>query len=346
MSEFLDIFRYAGKINASDVLIIANSPPVYRVNGDLTPANMSVLSAEQTKKYLYSLIDEDKIKKFEKTKELDFSFSVDDKFRFRVNYYWQRETVSAAFRLIPYAIPSFEDLGIPEIAKNLTKFQHGLVLVTGPTGHGKSTTQACLINHINLNRKKHIITIEDPIEYIHKNINSFIEQREVLQDTLTFANGLKYALRQNPDVLLVGEMRDLETISSALTAAETGHLVFATLHTNDATQSITRIIDVFPQSQQKQITIQLAFTLKAVLSQRLIPGIDKRRYLASEVLIQTPALSNMIREQKLTQVFSMIETQGALGMHTMDSSILELVKNKKITKNTAQLYLKKQDTDI
>jgi twitching motility protein PilT len=323
--DIQSLFDLVPAQKASDLIISAGAPPMLRVHGKLYRTRNETLTAEQSKKLIYSVLTPEQKKSFEQNKELDFSLAVGRKHRFRVNVYLQKQAVTAAFRPIPEKIPTFHDLGLPEIVEEFTNAKQGLVLVTGPTGHGKTTTLAAMIDKINKTRECHIITMEDPIEFVHHHNKSIVDQREVGEDTHTFLNALKYVLRQAPDVILVGEMRDLETISAALRAAETGHLVLATLHTNDAVQTIDRIIDVFPGDQQQQIRFQLSMTLLAVISQRLLARIDEEgRVLSCEVLKANTAVANQIREGKTHQVYSIMETNWKEGMITMDRSIKEL----------------------
>ena len=319
------LFEYAAGVGASDLLITTASPPIVRVDGDLFPAISQSLGPEHTKRLVWSLLNETQQEMFERKRELDFSLAVTGKLRFRANVYYQKGTVAGAFRLIPRQIPGLRELGVPQIVTDLTLHPHGLILVTGPTGSGKTTTMAAMIDLINRTRRCHILTVEDPIEFIHENRKGIIDQREVYADTLNFSNALKYVLRQDPDVILVGEMRDVETISAALTAAETGHLVIATLHTNDAVQSIDRIVDVFSPHQQEQIRVQLSFALLGVISQQLIPRIDGNgRVLATEILIKNHAVANQIREGKTHQTHSIMESSRRDGMVTMDFRLKEL----------------------
>jgi twitching motility protein PilT len=325
MQPLESLFDLVAKQNASDLLISAGAPPMLRVNGRLYRTRNDALTAEDCKKLIYAVLTADQRKKFEEDKELDFSLAVGRKHRFRVNVYYQKQSVTGAFRPIPEKIPSLDKLGLPEIVESLAQRKQGLILVTGPTGHGKTTTQASLIDLINRNRECHIITVEDPIEFVHQHKKSIVDQREVGSDTHGFNEALKYVLRQDPDVILIGEMRDLETIQAALRAAETGHLVMATLHTNDAIQTVDRVIDVFPAAQQQQIRFMLSMTLLAVISQRLIPRADSEgRILASEILLNTTAVANLIREGKTHQVYSIMETNYKEGMSTMDRSVKAL----------------------
>ena len=316
------LFEHAAKVQASDLLITANAPPIVRVHGELYPVIKQALTPTETRRLIWSLINETQQEMFERQRELDFSLAASGDLRFRANVYYQKGSVAGAFRLIPRTVPDLQTLGLPPIVKEMTLRPHGLVLVTGPTGSGKSTTQASMIDLVNQTRRCHIITVEDPIEFIHENRKAVVDQREVYADTLSFSNALKYVLREDPDVILVGEMRDTETIAAALTAAETGHLVIATLHTNDAIQSIDRIIDVFPPHKHSQIRVQLAFVLNAVLAQQLVPRVSgKGRVLATEILIKNHAVANHIREGKTHQTRSIMEASSAIGMITMDDRL-------------------------
>jgi len=320
-----DLLELVPKEKASDLLITAGAPPMLRINGQLYRTKGESLTPEAAKSLIYSFMQSEQQRQFEQAKELDFSLAMGRKHRYRVNVYYQKESVTAALRPIPETIPSLRELGLPEEIDKLALLKQGLVLVTGPTGHGKTTTQAALIDLINNTRACHIITIEDPIEYIHYHKKSIVDQREVGGDTHSFSNALKYVLRQSPDVILVGEMRDLETIQAALRAAETGHLVLATLHTNDAIQTVDRIVDVFPAEQQQQVRFQLSMSLLAILSQRLLPREDGTgRLLAYELLKNTTAIANLIREGKTHQVYSVIETGTKEGMITLDRCIKKL----------------------
>jgi len=319
------ILQFAVEKTASDVLITAGVPPTVRINGDLLSTNRPPLTGQETQKLVYDILTEGQIARFERDRELDFSVTLSGKHRFRVNCYRQRDAVAAAFRIIPDRIPDIDELGVPPIMRDVVLRPQGLVLITGPTGHGKSTTQAALIDIVNMQKKVHIVTIEDPIEFLHTSKQSVIDQREVGQDTLSFAEALRHVLRQDPDVILVGEMRDLETVRTVLTAAETGHLVIATLHTNDASQSVDRMVDMFPPHQQSQVRAQLSLCLLCILSQRLVPRKDGgTRVLATELLFNNAAVANLIREGKAQNIYGIMETQARIGMHTMDSSLKKL----------------------
>ncbi|UCC73367.1 MAG: type IV pilus twitching motility protein PilT [Gemmatimonadota bacterium] len=317
---------------ASDLHLTAGDRPKLRVDGDLANANIDhVLTPKDTLQLTYSILTESQKKRFEQEDELDFSFGIQNLARFRGNAYRQRGCVALAIRLIPFNIMGFEQLGLPPILRKLSERPRGLVLVTGPTGSGKSTTLAAMVDHINKNRKGHIITIEEPIEFIHRHQNCMINQREVGSDTQSFANALKYALRQDPDVLLVGEMRDLETISMTLTAAETGHLALATLHTNSAAESINRIIDVFPSHQQSQVRAQLSFVLEGVVTQTLLPKSRGRgRAVACEVLVATPAIRSVIREAKVQQIYGLMQAGKKHGMQTLNDALHQLYLNSEV----------------
>ncbi len=318
---------------ASDMHITTGSPPLLRIDGSIVPLKLPPLSSMDTKQLCYSVLTEEQKIIFEKEKELDLSFGVKNLSRFRANIFLQRGAVSGAFRAIPFKILSFEELGLPPIVTELTRKPRGLVLVTGPTGSGKSTTLASIIDRINSDTRQHIMTVEDPIEYLHPHKRCIINQREVGADTDTFKRALKYVLRQDPDVVLVGEMRDLETIEAALTIAETGHLVFATLHTNSAVQSINRIIDVFPPHQQPQIRAQLSFVLEGVLSQLLLPRAGSPgRVLAMEIMVPNAAIRNLIREDKVHQIYSTMQVgQSKFGMQTLNQCLHSLFLRKLIS---------------
>ena len=335
--DLTDVFELAVEKAASDVLITVGSPPCVRVNGSLAFAKSPPLTGEETQKMIYSVLESSQISDFEARKELDFSITVKGTHRFRGNVYYQRHSVAAAFRLINDNIPSIDSLGLPPLLSDLAQHHQGLVLITGPTGHGKSTSLAAMLDLINATRRSHIITIEDPIEYLHKNKKSIVDQREVGTDTNSFAEALKRVLRQDPDVILVGEMRDLETVSAALTAAETGHLVLSTLHTNDAVQAIDRLIDIFPPHSQGQVRAQLALSLLAVIAQRLIRRADQNsRIVAAEIMVNTPAVGNLIREAKVHQIYSIMETHAREGMTTMDNALKDLYLRGIITQEEAK----------
>ena len=328
-----DLLLKALELKASDLHLTTSLPPMFRVDGTLFPMENTVpLTPGDCESLIYELLDDSFKERLMQTGELDFSFSLPKKSRFRINVYKQRKSLAAAIRIILVDIPSIDDLGLPDSLKTLALKPRGLVLVTGPTGSGKSTTLAAMLKHINLLRNCHVLTIEDPIEYLHKHGKSMINQREIGDDTISFANALRAALREDPDVILVGEMRDLETISTALMASETGHLVLSTLHTTTAAQTIDRIIDVFPPNQQQQIKVQLASVLQGIISQQLLPRLDSSgRVAALEVLIATDAIKNMIREGKTHQIDSVIQTGTKYGMAPMDFSLANLVKRRVIS---------------
>ncbi len=332
-----DLLEHVLQFRGSDLHLTANSPPVVRVHGDLRSiGDYPVLNGSQIRQMVYSIISQKQREKFEAELELDTSYTLPGKSRFRMNVFLQRDSVGCVMRVIPYEIVDFDRLGIPPAVKTWANLPRGLILVTGPTGSGKSTTLASLVDIVNRDRAVHIMTVEDPIEFLHSHKRSLVNQREVGEDTHSFANVLKHVLRQDPDVILVGEMRDLETISTALTAAETGHLVFATLHTQDAPQSIDRIIDVFPAHQQQQIRVQLASALQGICTQQLVPGLDGQSRLAvCEVLVATPAIRNLVREAKVHQIYSMLQAGGKYGMVTMDMSLAQLVRAGKISLDDA-----------
>ena len=320
----------------SDLHITAGTPPQMRIDGSMVPMNLPPLTPEDTKRLVYSILTDAQKHTFEEEKELDFSFGIQGISRFRGNVFMQRGCLAAAFRVIPFEIRTFEDLGLPKVIKDLCDKPRGLVLVTGQTGSGKSTTLAAMIDKINSETHSHIITIEDPIEFIHLHKKSVVNQREVETDTKSFKGALKHILRQDPDVVLIGEMRDLETIEAALTIAETGHLTFGTLHTNSCVQTIHRIIDVFPSSQQSQVRAQLSFVLEGVISQQLIEKTGGGRCLALEVLIPNSAIRNLIRDDKIHQIYSSMQTgQEKNGMQTLNQSLYELVIKKYISKEAA-----------
>lgn len=325
--------------SASDLHLSVGFSPTLRVHGQLAPiAGMNTITPEEMEAVVTEILTPQQKEVFQKELELDFSFQFSDKGRFRVNIYRQNGHLAAALRLIPLKIHSLEELSAPVVLKKLPDLKQGFILITGPTGHGKSTLLAAFINQVNQTRPVHIITIEDPIEYVYPSGQALISQREMYQDTRSWSGALKSALREDPDVVLIGEMRDLETISAAMTIAETGHLVFATLHTNSAAQSIDRIIDVFPENQQPQIRLQLAATLEAVISLRLIPTINPGRVLATEILFASPAARNIIREGKTYMIDNLIQTSAELGMVSLESSLAELVKKGLISSEEALKY--------
>jgi len=327
------------KKKASDLHLQVSLPPMLRVDGALIPVTgAQPLTEETIETLIFAILEEDQKQILLKDKEFDFSFAFGDLGRFRVNAFHERGNLAAALRLIPTEILTVEQLGLPPIVNKFADYPRGLVLVTGPTGSGKSTSLAALINKINHERATHIVTIEDPIEYTHKSIKSVVVQREVHYDTYSFSAALRSSLRQDPDVVLIGEMRDLETISAAITIAETGHLVFATLHTNSASQSIDRMVDVFPPHQQPQIRSQLANILMAICSQRLVPSIGGGRIAAAEVLIATPAVRNIIREGKSHQLEAVIQTGAEFGMQSMDKTLVNLIHNGTITYDEARTF--------
>ena len=330
--------------NASDLHLSVGYPPILRIHGELMPVPGEEVIADAEMDMLISpLLSEEQKNIYKQNYELDFSFDFETKARFRANIYKQKGHNALALRLIPFVIPNLESLGLPPIVSKITTLKQGFILVTGPTGHGKSTTLASFIQKINVERAVHVITVEDPIEYVYSKGKSFIEQREMYKDTKSWGNALRAALREDPDVVLVGEMRDLETMTAAMTIAETGHLVFATLHTNSAAQSVDRIIDVFPENQQPQIRLQLASTIEAIISQRLIPTIEPGRTLASEVLFANTAVRNIIREAKLHLLDNLIETSAESGMQILERSLSDLVKNGKISTEVALLYAQRPE---
>ncbi|KGG81451.1 twitching motility protein PilT [Caloranaerobacter azorensis H53214] len=334
-----ELLKKTIELGASDLHITVGYPPVMRINGELIKHGEETLTPEENINLVKQILDEDKFKQLEINGEIDTSYSIAGLGRFRVNIYKQRGTYGMAIRVVSLRIPTIEELGLPEIVRELSRKQRGLILVTGPTGSGKSTTLASMIDCINKERSCHILTLEDPIEYLHKHNKSIINQREIGSDSRNFASALRAALRQDPDVILVGEMRDLETISIAITAAETGHLVLSTLHTIGAAKTIDRIIDVFPPHQQQQIKIQLSTVLEGIISQQLLPRIDNQgRVLALEIMIATPAIRNLIREGKTYQIQTAIQTGMKFGMQTMDNSLINLFKQGLISRNTALDY--------
>lgn len=332
-----ELFKLMVGKGASDLHLAVGSPPNTRVDGKLQPfEGYEILKNDPLREILYKILTEEQIKTLEKTRELDFSYSMPGISRFRGNILFQRGTIGAVFRAIPSSPPNLEDLNLPPVIKELCDKPRGLVLVTGPTGSGKSTTLAAMIDYINRNRAEHIVTIEDPIEFLHKSQKSIIRQRELGSDTLSFSEALKHVLRQDPDVILVGEMRDLETISLAVTSAETGHLVFGTLHTTSAGSTVDRIIDVFPSHQQQQIRMQLSNTLEGVICQTLVPKKEgKGRICAMEILIGVAGVRNMIREGKTHQIINMLQSGASVGMQSLNTSLQKIFKQGLITKEDA-----------
>jgi twitching motility protein PilT len=335
--DFADVLLEVMERNASDLHLTAGSPPMMRLHGRLHELDYPRLTPQMTREVIYSILTNDQRQRLETDWQVDLAYSIPGKARFRVNAYFQRAALSAALRLIPQDMPKLGSLGVPPVLEDLTKKPRGFVLVTGPTGSGKSTTLAAMLDLINESRQEHILTIEDPIEFLHKHNKCIVNQRELGADAKSFALGLKAGLRQDPDVILVGEMRDLETISTALTAAETGHLVFATLHTQDTAQTVDRIVDVFPPDQQQQVRVQLSVALQGIVTQQLLPRADGQgRVVACEVLTPTPAVRNLIREGKTHQIYSALQTGGSFGMQTMDASLAQLVRQHKITRELAE----------
>ncbi len=325
------------KAGASDLHITVGLPPMIRIHGKVQPLDYPPLTSQTTREMIYDILANDQRQRLESEWELDFAYTLPRTARFRVNCYFQRGSMGAAFRTIPHEIKDFRELGLPDAIEQLADKPRGLVLVTGPTGSGKSTTLASMIDKINRERAEHIMSVEDPIEFLHTHKKCIVNQREVNQDTKSFAQALKHVLRQDPDVILVGEMRDLETIGLAISAAETGHLVFGTLHTQDAPQTVDRIIDVFPPSQQGQVRAQLAIALQGIITQTLIPKRDgKGRVAACEILVPTPGVRNLIREGKNHQIYSAMQTGGKFGMQTMDAALVELVRKNAISREEAE----------
>lgn len=322
---------------ASDLHVTVGLPPMIRVSGGVQPLDYPPFTPNVTREIIYDILSNEQRQRLENTWELDFSYTLPHTARFRVNVYFQKGNLGAAFRTIPQEVMSFQDLGLPKAIEVMTEKPRGLILVTGPTGSGKSTTLAAMIDRINEMRNEHIMSVEDPIEFLHQHKKCIVNQREVNQDTKSFAEALKHVLRQDPDVILVGEMRDLETISLAVTAAETGHLVFGTLHTQDAPQTVDRIIDVFPSHQQAQIRTQLANAMQGVITQTLIPRRDgKGRVVACEILIPTSGVRNLIREGKNHQIYSAMQTGGKFGMQTMDAALVQLIRSGAISREEAE----------
>lgn len=336
------------KDGGSDLHLSSNLPPVARIDGNLKRYDMPPLTPDEIENLLFPMLTNEQRRRLEQDWELDFSYGIEGVSRFRVNFYKDKGNYAAAFRTITSQVPSFEQLGLPDIVRKTAEKPRGLILVTGPTGSGKSTTLAAMIDYINSTKSEHILTIEDPIEFIHTSKQSIIHQRELGMDTRSFANALRAALREDPDIILVGEMRDHETIALALTAAETGHLVFGTLHTSSAAQTIDRIIDVFPEGQQQQIRVQLANSLVAVFAQTLLPkmnpdGTKKGRIMAQEIMLVTPAISNLIRESKAAQIYSTIQMNQGMGMQTLEMSLANLHREGKITLEDAMARSSRPD---
>jgi twitching motility protein PilT len=335
--DFADVLTKMVEDRASDVHLSPGFCPAIRVRGRIVPLeDYAPLTSQETRDTVYSLLNDDQRKRFESQKQLDLAYAVPGVARFRVNCFFQRGAISAAFRRIPHEIPKLDELGLPRILEDLTRKPRGLVLVTGPTGSGKSTSLAAMLDIINEERDEHMLTIEDPIEFLHSHKRCIVNQREIGADAMDFGSALKSALREDPDVILVGEMRDLETMSTALTAAETGHLVFATLHTQSTAQTVDRIIDIFPSEQQAQVRMQLSIGLQGIVTQQLLPTADGAgRVVACEVLIPTPAVRNLIREGKTHQIYSAIQTSGSIGMQTMDAHLAQLVRLGKVSRELA-----------
>jgi len=331
-----DLLHQMAEAGASDLLITAGMPPIFRIDGELEPQHdLPPLDREESKAIIYSILKKEQIHRFERDLELDLSFSEPDVGRFRMNVYQQRGAISAAIRILPFRIPSLQELGVPQAITGIIKKPKGLILITGPTGNGKSTTLASIIDLLNREVKKHIITVEDPIEYVHKSNRCVIEQREVRYDTHSFSNALKHIFRQDPDVILIGEMRDRETMETALTMAETGHLTFATLHTNSAAESLNRIIDAFPGDQQNQVRSLLSIVLEGVLSQKLLPKVGGGRILATELMIPSDAMRHLIRRGDIMQIYSQMMLERGRGNHTMNDSLYELYQKGEISMEVA-----------
>jgi twitching motility protein PilT len=336
--DFAAVLHRMVEVGASDVHLTAGFAPALRVRGRIVAMDgYPSLTPQDTREVVYSILNDSQRKRFENERQLDFAHAIPGVARFRVNVFFQRGAISAAFRLVPAQILSLGELGLPPVLEEFCRKPRGFVLVTGPTGSGKSTTLASMVDLINDEREEHILTIEDPIEFLHRHKRCIINQREIGADAIDFAGALRSALREDPDVILVGEMRDLETISTALTAAETGHLVFATLHTQSTSQTVDRIIDVFPPHQQQQVRMQLSIALQGIVTQQLLPTADgASRVVAAEVLVPTPAVRNLIREGKTHQIYSAIQTAGAIGMQTMDGHLAQLLRAGKISRDIAE----------
>jgi len=341
--DITELLAFSAKQGASDLHLSAGLPPMIRVDGDVRRINLPALDDKQVQELIYDIMNDRQRKDFEEFLETDFSFEVPGIARFRVNAFNQNRGAGAVFRTIPSKVLTMDDLGMGEVFRKITDVPRGLVLVTGPTGSGKSTTLAAMIDHLNSNKHHHILTIEDPIEFVHESKKCLVNQREVHRDTLGFSEALRSALREDPDIILVGEMRDLETIRLALTAAETGHLVFGTLHTTSAAKTIDRVVDVFPAQEKSMVRSMLSESLQAVISQTLIKKVGGGRVAAHEIMIGTPAIRNLIREDKVAQMYSSIQTGGSLGMQTLDMSLKELVTKGLITRDNAREKAKTPD---
>ncbi len=344
-SDHIDnILALASSSGASDVHFLVGRQPLFRIEGNLVDVDQEpVLTPALMEELVYSIINDEQKGRFVEQRELDFAYQVKRDARFRVNIHWARNNIGMVARVIPVTIPTIQQLDVPDVTYDLLRLHQGLILVTGPTGSGKSSTLAAMINYINQTQRCHIVTLEDPIEYVFFSDQSIIRQRELYKDFLSFSTALKHVVRQDPDVIMVGEMRDLETISAALTVAETGHLVFATLHTLGSSQTIDRIIDVFPPHQQEQIRLQLSTELRAVISQRLVARVGGGRIATREVMMNTPAVSNLIRENKVTQIQTVMQTSSQYHMFTMDQDLKRLYENQEINRDTALAYIEHKD---